>query len=122
MERRRRNRHASPKPKRQIGYLGDPDKVIPADRPPTIDEIIDGYGSAQMRLDPLSNREFEIVIYVVDFIRDYLDLKELTNEVVAMAIQLTVRGLHNRKIIIIRQSNDLPKPPTGSGLPTEQDI
>ena len=122
MERRRHIRHPGPRPKRVFGYLGNPDNVIPAEHPPTIDEIIDGYGRAQMRLDPLSNREFEIVMYVIDFIRDYLGLKELTNEVVALAIRLTVRGLHKRKIIIIRQSNDLPKPPTGTKVPPQENL
>jgi len=117
-----RRSHPGPRPKRAFGYLGNPDNVIPADRPPTIDEIIDGYGRAQMRLDPLSNREFAIVMTVLDFIRDYLGLKELTNEVVALAIQMTVRGLHNRKIIIIRQRNELTQPPTGSKLPPQENL
>jgi hypothetical protein len=141
MDRRRRNRHASPRPKRAFGPAGNPNNVIPADRPLTSDEIIAGYGQAQLRLDPLSNREFEIVMYVICFIKDYLGLPELTNEVVAMAIQMTDRGMYNRKIIIIKKSNDLSasqprqvglsKPPTrpnggssglvGSGLPTEED-
>lgn len=122
MEKHYRRSHPGPRPKRAFGYFGNPDNVIPHDRPLTIDEIIAGYGRAQMRLDPLSNREFVIVLTIIDFIRDYLGLKEITNEVVALAIKMTVRGLSKRKIIIIRQSNDLTQPPAGTKVPPQENL
>ena len=131
MERRRRNRHASPKPKRQTGYFCDPDNVIPAEHPPTIDEIIAGCGRALMRLGPLSNRELAMILAAIYFIRDLLGLKEITNEVVVWAVNMAGRGLSNRKIIIIQRGNDLitstspngcSSGQAGTKVPTEEDL
>jgi hypothetical protein len=119
MERRRRNRHASPRPKRAFGPAGNPDNVIPAEHPLTGDEIIAGYGRALMRLGPLSNRELALVLGVIESIREYLGLKEITNEVVAWAVWMTGRTLCNRKNAIISKSHDLSEPPVGKKLPPE---
>src|SRR3989339_2220848 len=112
MERRRRNRHAGPNPKRQTGYFGDPNNVIPTDRPLTNDEIIAGYGRALMRLGPLSNREFVMVFAAMELLEKLLGSKVITNKVVAWVVNMRVRGLHSRKIAIIKNCNDLSGPST----------
>jgi hypothetical protein len=121
MERRRRCRHASPKPKRVYGPAGNPDNVIPTDRPLTNDEIITGCGRALMRLGPLSNREFVLLFSFLESLRERLGPDIITNELIAWVFNLSVRGLSQRKIIIIQRGNDLT-PPNGTKVPTEEDL
>ena len=143
MERRRRNRHASPRPKRAYGPAGNPDNVIPRDHSPsTNDEILAELGRTFLNLSKPNDLDLCRLLVIIERLRkavgyqEYLEVNDkdqmptqnnsdikikkhwfITEENIAHALGMTTRGLRKHKSEMVKKINGYLTHPGGTKVP-----
>jgi hypothetical protein len=146
MERRRRNRHASPHPKRAYGPQGNPDNVIPHDHPSSNDEAIARFGGTFLNIGKPNDFDLCRLMLIVERLRQEVGYQEyllitnqaqvpaqnnsgikikkhwlITEESIAHAFGMTTRGFRKHKAELVKRINACLTTPRGTKVPPEQD-
>jgi len=146
MERRRRNRHASPRPKRVYGPSGDPNNVIPRDHSPSAnDEILAELGRTFLNLSKPNDLDLCRLLVIIERLRkavgyqEYLEVKNkgqmptqnnsdikikkhwfITEEDIAKAFGMTTRGLRKHKADMVKRINRYLNSQGGTKVPPKE--
>jgi hypothetical protein len=146
MEKRRRSRHASPRPKRAFGPSGNLDNVIPHDRSHSNDEIIAKLGGAFLNLSKPNDLDLCRLLMIIERLRkevgyqEYLDVSNkeqmpiqnnseikikkhwfITEEDIAKSFGMTTRGLRKHKADMVKRINRYLDSQGGTKVPPEED-
>lgn len=85
----------------------DVDNIIPADKDPPIDRMVSDIGRALLKLEPLSDLDFCRFMALIDFIRNEIGSRQIPDELLARALDISRFGLHKKKEAIITKFNQL---------------
>ena len=96
------------------------DNVIPVDKDPPTDAILDGYGKALLKFDHLSDTEFVRFLRIINLIRHQVGSKIITDEIIANALNMDVRGFRKRKKRIIDKVNNISDSSKGTEVPPDE--
>jgi hypothetical protein len=100
--------------------VNDVDNIIPADNNLPTDAVIDGYGKALLDFDRLSDIEFARFLRIINLIRHQIGSKLISDEVIANALNMDVRGFRKRKRRIIEKVDRIGHSDRGTEVPPDE--